>query len=235
MVWELSKGHLRLRKWARNFDPFKENSPLANVWVRIHYLPIEYWNPQVISGIGRFLGHHLKIDRATVGREFGQFARILVEMDMSHNPPSSLLIDRGDISFYVEFVFENLPLYCDSCKITSHAQDTCRKKRRVEPASKIDSTTVEGVPELPDPKTLPGTEWQVVERGKKHVASTDLATGAQQRSPGNSFAILSTEEQEIQQKQLQLQVVSAVQELRPHSPNLPAAATAPDDKGDDIQ
>ncbi|XP_057787970.1 uncharacterized protein LOC131005166 [Salvia miltiorrhiza] len=129
MVWELSKGHLRLRKWTRNFDPFKENYPLANVWVRIHYLPIEYWNPQVISGIGRFLGHPLKIDRATVGREFGQFARILVEMDMSHNPPSSLLIDRGDISFYVEFVFENLPLYCDSCKITGHAQDTCRKKK----------------------------------------------------------------------------------------------------------
>ncbi|XP_057771090.1 uncharacterized protein LOC130990880 [Salvia miltiorrhiza] len=135
-VWELSKGLLRLREWTRNFDPFKENSPLADVWVRIHYLPIEYWNPQVISGIGRYLGHPLKIDGASARRDFGQFARILVEIDMSQNLPSTLLIDGEDTSFHVEFVFENLPLYCRRCKITGHSQETCRKKRRVEPGKK---------------------------------------------------------------------------------------------------
>ncbi|XP_057785686.1 uncharacterized protein LOC131003194 [Salvia miltiorrhiza] len=120
-IWELSKGNLRLREWTCNFDPFKENSPLANVWVRIHYLPIEYWNPQIISGIGRFLGHPLKIDGASAGRDFGQFSRILVEIDMSLPLPNTMLIDMDEFSFHVEFVFENLPLYCGRCKITGHS------------------------------------------------------------------------------------------------------------------
>ncbi|XP_057770922.1 uncharacterized protein LOC130990710 [Salvia miltiorrhiza] len=129
VIWELSKGLLRLWEWARNFDPFKENSPLGNVWVRIHYLPIEYWNSQVISGIGRYLGHPLKIDGASAGRDFGQFARILVEIDMSLPLLNTLLIDMEDFSFQIEFVFENLPLYCGRCKITGHSPDRCRKSK----------------------------------------------------------------------------------------------------------
>ncbi|XP_057793450.1 uncharacterized protein LOC131010072 [Salvia miltiorrhiza] len=175
-VWELSKGLLRLREWTRNFDPFKENSPLADVWVRIHYLPIEYWNPQVISGIGRYLGHPLKIDGASARRDFGQFARILVEIDMSQNLPSTLLIDGEDTSFHVEFVFENLPLYCRRCKITGHSQETCRKKRRVEPVAIQENLTAA-------PNNQSGVvtykQWHIVEQGKKVVVPT---TGEQQNT-----------------------------------------------------
>ncbi|XP_057803405.1 uncharacterized protein LOC131018712 [Salvia miltiorrhiza] len=127
LLWELAKGQLRIREWMKCFDPFKVNSPLANVWVRIHYLPIDFWNPEIISGIGRFLGHPLTIDGASAARDFGQYVRILIEIDMSQPLPKTLLIDGETVSFHVEFVFENLPLYCSRCRITGHTPTMCRK------------------------------------------------------------------------------------------------------------
>ncbi|XP_057803355.1 uncharacterized protein LOC131018657 [Salvia miltiorrhiza] len=127
LIWEVFNGHLRLREWAKNFDPFKELSSLANVWIRIHYLPIEYWHAEVLAGIARFVGHPLKIDGASITRDFGQFARVLVELDMSKSLPTTLLFDGGDYSFHVEFTYEYLPYYCSKCKITGHSPDKCRK------------------------------------------------------------------------------------------------------------
>ncbi|XP_057779755.1 uncharacterized protein LOC130998347 [Salvia miltiorrhiza] len=126
-VWELASGHIRLRDWAKNFDPFKEHSTLANVWVRIHYLPIEYWHAEILAGIGRYVGHLLKIDGASIRRDFGQYVRLLIELDMSKTLPNTLLIDSGSFSFHVEFTYENLPFYYSRCKITGHSMDKCHK------------------------------------------------------------------------------------------------------------
>ncbi|XP_057770279.1 uncharacterized protein LOC130990091 [Salvia miltiorrhiza] len=126
-VWELSCGHVRLREWSKHFDPFKEHSSMANVWVRIHYLPIEYWHPEILAGIGRYIGHPIKIDGASARRDFGQFARLLIELDMSKSFPTTLLIDNDTFSFYVEFTYENLPFYCSKCKLTGHPTEKCRK------------------------------------------------------------------------------------------------------------
>ncbi|XP_057791360.1 uncharacterized protein LOC131008507 [Salvia miltiorrhiza] len=134
LVWEVFGGLLRLREWSKNFDPFKEHSSLANVWVRIHYLPIEYWHAEILTGIARFVGHPLKIDGATAQRDFGQYARLLVELDMSKTLPNSLLIDGGEVSFHVEFSYEYLPFYCSRCKQTGHALEKCRKGKQREEA-----------------------------------------------------------------------------------------------------
>ncbi|XP_057811610.1 uncharacterized protein LOC131025843 [Salvia miltiorrhiza] len=126
-IWEVFGGHLRIREWTKNFDPFKEHSSLANVWVRIHYLPIEYWNVEVLTSIARFVGHPLRVDGTSAQRDFGQFARIFIEIDMSKPLPNTLLVDGNDVSFHVEFTYEYLPLFCSRCKITGHALDKCRK------------------------------------------------------------------------------------------------------------
>ncbi|XP_057811615.1 uncharacterized protein LOC131025847 [Salvia miltiorrhiza] len=206
-IWKLSKGNLRLREWTCNFDPFKKNSHLANVWVRIHYLPIEYWNPQVISGIGRFLGHPLKIDGASAGRDFGQFARILVEIDMSLPIPNTILIDMEEFSFHVEFVFENLSLYCGRCKITGHSPNGCRKNKSVAPGEAKDTNTA--LPKQPQPiiqksQPQPVLEWQQVggkqQVGNEPVEAESDQVGSKISEPkkllGNSFGSLVAEDVE---------------------------------------
>ncbi|XP_057775190.1 uncharacterized protein LOC130994174 [Salvia miltiorrhiza] len=125
--WNLSSGTLRLREWVRNFDPYKEISSLCQVWMRIYYLPVEYWTKEIISSIGRSVGMPIKVDGATADGDIGHFAMVLVEVDLGLPLPESASIDCPD-SFFVEFGYEQLPLFCSKCKITGHMLDKCRKR-----------------------------------------------------------------------------------------------------------
>ncbi|XP_057792988.1 uncharacterized protein LOC131009590 [Salvia miltiorrhiza] len=134
---QLSIGHVRFREWTRYFDPYKEVSSLAQVWVRIYYLPVELWTPVIIAGIGRVLGHPLRIDNASATGHVRHFARVLMELDMALPILNSIYIDDGDRSFYIEFGFESMPLFCSRCKFTGHSTDKCRRADRATSRQKI--------------------------------------------------------------------------------------------------
>lgn len=120
-------GISRLREWTPGFDPFKLNLSTAPVWVRIYKLPYEFWHPDVITGIGKAIGNPLKIDSKTASGVFGQFARLLVEVDFQINLQETVMIDRGEKSFFVELFYENIPAFCASCKQIGHEVTKCRK------------------------------------------------------------------------------------------------------------
>ncbi|XP_057808979.1 uncharacterized protein LOC131023456 [Salvia miltiorrhiza] len=99
-MWNLNSGTMRLREWVRNFDPYKEISSLCQVWVRIYYLPVEYWTKEIISSIGRSVGMPIKVDGATVDGDFAHFARVLVEVDLALPLPESAAIECPDRTFH---------------------------------------------------------------------------------------------------------------------------------------
>lgn len=51
----------------------------------------------------------------------------LIYMDMTQPVRYSLLVERKDFAFYVELDYENLPDYCNKCRIIGHHIDYCRK------------------------------------------------------------------------------------------------------------
>ncbi|XP_057811500.1 uncharacterized protein LOC131025726 [Salvia miltiorrhiza] len=135
---DLSQGQLRLREWVPKFDPYKEFSSMAQVWVRIYYLPIELWHPEVISAIGRYLGNPIRIDGGSADRDVGHYARVLIELDLSLPLRESLMIEEDNSSIYVEFSYEALPPFCQHCKLTGHLIDKCRRYKSKE-TKKVDS------------------------------------------------------------------------------------------------
>ncbi|XP_057785444.1 uncharacterized protein LOC131002986 [Salvia miltiorrhiza] len=128
-TWKLSKGIIRIREWVPDFDPYKESSALSQVWLRIYYLPHEYWHPEVIIGIARYVGLPIKLDGFAFAGHVGHFARVLVDMDVSKPIPETLTVDEGTRSFEVEFVYENLPHFCGYCKLAGHNIAQCRRKK----------------------------------------------------------------------------------------------------------
>lgn len=111
---------MRIREWKPGFDPFKLQLSTAPVWVRIYNLPYEFWHPDLITGIGKALGNPLKIDGNTASGGVGQHARILVDIDFQNTLQESVMIDRGEKSFFVELFYENIPAFCNSCKQVGH-------------------------------------------------------------------------------------------------------------------
>ncbi|XP_057779880.1 uncharacterized protein LOC130998478 [Salvia miltiorrhiza] len=164
LLWELSVGSIRLREWVRYFDPYKESSSIAQIWVRIYYLPVELWHPEVILGIGRWLGQPLKIDGISMTEDVGSYMRMLVEVDLAQPLPETMNIDGGDYSFPVEFCYESIPLFCTRCKITGHSMDKCRRGAKSKPSDVVEK------PMVKDP------QWKTINKtGGKQVQENRLS------------------------------------------------------------
>ncbi|XP_057771111.1 uncharacterized protein LOC130990900 [Salvia miltiorrhiza] len=180
--WSLASGTLRLRDWVRNFDPYKEISSICQVWMRIYYLPVEYWTKEIISSIGNSVGVPIKVDGVTADGDVGHFARVLVEVDLALPLPDSVHVDCPDQYFYVELGYEQLPHFCTKCKITGHTLDKCNKrsigKVIEQPDNSKDGNVVDAATEKRNTKGdedfqfgRPRSTWQPKPAKEKAMAS----------------------------------------------------------------
>ncbi|XP_057774856.1 uncharacterized protein LOC130993836 [Salvia miltiorrhiza] len=149
-TWRLSTRILHLQAWVPNFDPYKAASTLSQVWIRVFNLSHEYWHPEVLSGIARHIGKPIIIDGISANVVVGQFAHILVDMDVSADVSDVLDVKCVDIVFSIEFGYKNLTYLCRSCNIIGHATSTCRISNPEMNATKDPSAEdANGKPSLP--------------------------------------------------------------------------------------
>lgn len=79
--------------------------------------------------IAKAVGDPIKIDRATLLKTNGQYARVLVEVNYNHPITTDVLIKRLDFSFWVQVCYEGLLDLCDRCQAFEHKVDSCRRKK----------------------------------------------------------------------------------------------------------
>ncbi|XP_026397033.1 uncharacterized protein LOC113291752 [Papaver somniferum] len=79
----IKPGIFHFRKWIPDFNPYKQHQTLAQVWVRIYDLGYEYWRSKTLFEISSTLGDPLYIDKTTLTRSFGLYARVLVDIDLA--------------------------------------------------------------------------------------------------------------------------------------------------------
>jgi hypothetical protein len=134
--WNLNPGLLKLFAWSRDFNPRIQQNVSAQVWVRIHGLSQEYWRPNIIFAIASSIGTPLCTDAVTakplMEQTFGQYARVLVDMDLSQTLRHKVLVERKGFAFFVELEFENLPHFCSNCNVIGHHVGNCKKLNYTE-------------------------------------------------------------------------------------------------------
>ena len=85
--WSLNLGVLKLFTWTKDFNPIVQKFSSAQVWLKIYGLAQEYWGPKILFAIANSVGTPICTDAATskpmFERTFGQYARVLVDMDLS--------------------------------------------------------------------------------------------------------------------------------------------------------
>lgn len=136
--WNLNPGVLKLFTWTRDFCTSYQNSTSAQVWVRIYGLPQEYWRPKILFAIANSAGTPICTDAAStkpmMERTFGQFARVLVDMDVTQELRYKVLVERKGYAFFVDLDYENIPDFCDYCKKIGHHVSACKNLHKPEAA-----------------------------------------------------------------------------------------------------
>ncbi|MCH83819.1 hypothetical protein A2U01_0004645 [Trifolium medium] len=129
--WSLNPGTLKLFAWTKDFNPKIQQNFSAQVWVRMYGLAQEYWRPNILFAIASSVGTPICIDATTAkpifDRTFGQFVRVLVDMDLTQTLSYKVLVERIGFAFFVELDYDNLPAFCSNCRIIGHHVEVCKK------------------------------------------------------------------------------------------------------------
>lgn len=142
----LKPGTLRLQAWTPDFNPWRQKTSNVQLWVRIYELSWEYWHKKILTDIASTLGVPLKFDASTINGDFGHYARVLVDVDISKPPPDSMLIERDGIFSTIYFEIENLPSFCSVCSSIGHVASNCRSIKPKDTSKRDDSKTPYGGP-----------------------------------------------------------------------------------------
>jgi hypothetical protein len=104
--------------------------------VKIFGLSQEYWHKNILFTIAGSLGTPICIDAVTAKpmheRTFGQFARVLIDIDLLQPLRYNLLVERKGFAFFVDLEYEHLPDFCSECKMIGHSIDNCYRWNKEE-------------------------------------------------------------------------------------------------------
>jgi hypothetical protein len=129
--WNLNPGLLKLFAWSKDFNPRLQHNTSAQVWVRFYGLSQEYWHKNILFTIASSLGTPICTDSVTSRpmheRTFGQFARVLIDMDLSQPLRYKVLVERKGFAFFIDIEYENVPDFCSECQIIGHHIDNCKR------------------------------------------------------------------------------------------------------------
>jgi hypothetical protein len=128
-VWHIANKPLILRKWTPGMQLLKLSLSSIPIWIKLHNLPIEFWNATCLSYVASGVGKPLCADFVTEEQQqrLG-FARVLVEVDMDSNFPKEIEVvgvDGSKVVVGIEYPW--LPVKCKKCKSFGHLSDACSK------------------------------------------------------------------------------------------------------------
>ncbi|XP_062103427.1 uncharacterized protein LOC133814493 [Humulus lupulus] len=116
-----------VRPWTQELDSIRlvRSIPL---WIRLPNLGLQYWGKNCLSALVSTIGKPIMVDKFTKDRSMIRFARVLVEMEITDDPPFIIhfVNERGQLQ--EQFVeYEWLPIKCSTCKGYGHNAAECKK------------------------------------------------------------------------------------------------------------
>ncbi|XP_058767195.1 uncharacterized protein LOC131640837 [Vicia villosa] len=67
--------------------------------------------------------------KSRVDRTFGQFVRVLIDMDLTRTLNHNVLVEREGFAFFSDIEYENLPEFCTHCRKSGHVVQNCKLLR----------------------------------------------------------------------------------------------------------
>lgn len=101
------------------------------LWMQIHGLPIDCWTRTGLSKVALAVGVPMYTDRFTKSRERINFARVLVEVDVTAAPPSTIEVTLPNgREVQLRLHFESVLKLCTVCRQLGHYLANCPRRNQ---------------------------------------------------------------------------------------------------------
>ncbi|KAK3189451.1 hypothetical protein Dsin_029012 [Dipteronia sinensis] len=153
---------------------------------------------KIIFDLARGIRVSLRLDKATIDSDFGHYARVLVDVDMSALLPSSVLLERDEFhSSFILIEYENLPSFCSICSFVGHLPDSCHWNKSKVPTTSagkssqpMDEVSVEGIAFQPIPHRSSKMVYRLVDKTVQEIlVSNAFAAIYQDLGPIDSVVV----------------------------------------------
>jgi hypothetical protein len=201
-LWHIANKPLILRKWTPGMQLLKISLSTVHVWIKMHNLPIEFWNSTCLSYVASGVGKPLCADSVTEEQIRLGFARVLVEIDIDSVFPKEVEVigvDGGRVVVGIEYPW--LPVKCKKCRSFGHLSHSCTKVEKqvwipkkteqkefavnngvmVRKVTAAKSTT---------PSVVDADQWKEVRSTKKTLVANNIVRDSQKHWT-NSFHLLA--------------------------------------------
>uniref|UniRef100_A0A803PQB7 DUF4283 domain-containing protein n=1 Tax=Cannabis sativa TaxID=3483 RepID=A0A803PQB7_CANSA len=163
-----------VRPWSADLNMIRmvKSVPL---WIRLPNLGLQYWGKKTLSVLVSSVGNPILIDKYTKDRTRVQFARVLVEMEITDKPERTFwFVNEYGQLVEQEIEYEWLPVKCKHYGGFGHIMAECKKVEKPKEAAKekvshqtAESNKMEGRILLLWRKKFVNIE--VIEDSKQHV------------------------------------------------------------------
>eukprot|EP00253_Pinus_taeda_P014645 PITA_14645 len=121
-----------MKFWEERYNPEKETMLDAPVWVRLFGLPNEFWDPEILEGIGNTIGSFVKAAEATKRGKYNAYARICVYINLADPLPDNVEIEYHDTIWKQPIDYEHIPFHCRICHEYGHLYRQCPLNKEEE-------------------------------------------------------------------------------------------------------
>jgi hypothetical protein len=130
-LWHFSNKPIILRRWSPGMQLLKLSLASIPIWIKLHNLPLEYWDSDCLGYIVSGIGKPICEDSVTENHSRLRFARVLVEVYIDAEFPKEIEViglDGGILTIGVEYPW--LPIRCKKCRLFGHATYTSTKDEK---------------------------------------------------------------------------------------------------------
>jgi hypothetical protein len=201
-LWHKANKPLILRKWTLGMQLLKISLSVVPVWIKIHNLPIEFWNSTCLSYVASGASKPLCADSISEEQIRLGFARVLVEVDidsMFSKEVEVIGVDGGRVVVGIEYPW--LPVKCKKCRSFGHLSHSCTKvEKQVWIPKKIEQKEFamnnrDMVRKVAAVKSATSSvvdvdQWKVVRFAKRTLMANNIVKDSQKHWT-NSFHLLA--------------------------------------------
>lgn len=123
---------LFMRYWEDRYNPDEEKIMAAPIWVRLFGLLIEFWDPEILEGIGNSIGTFVKVAESMKRGKYTSYARISVYMNIADPLPEVIEVEYRDEVWQQPIYYEHIPFRCRRCHEYGHLARECPQNRAME-------------------------------------------------------------------------------------------------------